>query len=195
MTDEKSYPNDSPARAEVRRPAAFLDRDGVLNVDHGYVYRPEQLEWIKGAPEAVRLLNEAGYYVLVITNQSGIARGFYDEAAVNLFHAHMRDSLAAHDAHIDAFYYCPHHPEGIVKSLAIPCRCRKPGTGMLEQAAREWPIELGSSFLVGDKDDDIAAAAAFNIRSIKFDSLIDSLTDLVRREITTHSSPQNRRNS
>jgi len=195
MTDEKSHPDDSPAMTEARRPAAFLDRDGVLNVDHGYAYRPEQLEWIKGAPEAVRLLNEAGYYVLVITNQSGIARGYYDEAAVKLFHAHMRDSLAAHDAHIDAFYYCPHHPEGIVKSLAIPCRCRKPGIGMLEQAAREWRIALGSSFLIGDKDDDIAAAAAFNIRSIKFDSRTDSLTDLVRREITTHASPQNRRNS
>lgn len=195
MTDEKSHPDDSSAKTEARRPAAFLDRDGVLNVDHGYVYRPEQLEWVKGAPEAVRLLNEAGYYVVVITNQSGIARGYYDEAAVKLFHAHMRDSLSAHGAHIDAFYYCPHHPEGTVKSLAIRCRCRKPGTGMLEQAAREWPIDLEASFLVGDKDDDIAAASAFNIRAVKFDSRIDSLTDLVRREITAHSSPKSRRNS
>ena len=139
-----------------KRPAAFLDRDGVLNVDHGYAHRPDQLEWIAGAPEAVRLLNEAGYTVIVITNQSGVARGYYDEAAVRQFHAHMQDALRAQGAHIDAFYYCPHHPQGIVKQFAVQCRCRKPKPGMLEQAAREWPIDLGRSFLIGDKDDDMA---------------------------------------
>src|SRR3974390_433275 len=162
-----------------RRPAAFLDRDGVLNVDHGYAHRPEQLEWIKGAPEAVRLLNEAGYYVIVVTNQSGIARGYFEEEAVKSFHAHMKDSLAKHGAHIDAFYFCPHHPDGIVKPFAVHCRCRKPGTGMLEQAAREWPIDVHSSFLVGDKEEDMSAAAAFTVRGIKFDSRVDSLIDLV----------------
>ena len=167
-----------------KRPAAFLDRDGVLNVDHGYAHRPDQLEWVAGAPEAVRLLNEAGYSVIVITNQSGVARGYYDEAAVHQFHAHMQDALRAQGAHIDAFYYCPHHPEGTVKELAMRCRCRKPEPGMLEQAAREWPIDLGRSFLIGDKDDDMAAAAAFNIRGIKFDSKADvSLADVVRREL------------
>ena len=176
-----------PRKTDVRRPAAFLDRDGVLNVDHGYVHKPEQLEWVAGAPEAVRLLNLAGYYVLIISNQSGIARGYYDEAAVNFFHAHMQDDLAAHGAHIDAFYFCPHHPEGIIKPLSVPCRCRKPAPGMLEQAAREWPIDISASFLIGDKDDDMAAAAAFNIRGIKFNSLRDSLPDLVRREIAGHS--------
>ena len=180
-----------PAKPMLRRPAAFLDRDGVLNVDHGYVHRPEQLEWIDGAREAVRLLNLAGYYVLVVSNQSGIARGYYDEAAVKSFHAHMQNELAAHGAHIDAFYFCPHHPEGIIKSLAVSCRCRKPAPGMLEQAAREWPIDIGASFLIGDKDDDMAAAAAFNIRGIKFNSQKDSLPDLVRREIANRS--QNRR--
>jgi D-glycero-D-manno-heptose 1,7-bisphosphate phosphatase len=168
-----------------KRPAAFLDRDGVLNIDRGYVHRPEQLEWIAGAPDAVRLLNEAGYYVIVITNQSGVARGYYQEAAVRQFHAHMQDVLRAQGAHIDAFYHCPHHPEGTVKELAVRCDCRKPGTGMLEQAAREWPIDLGLSFLIGDKDDDMAAAAAFNIRGIKFDSKVDPLVELVRRELAT----------
>jgi D-glycero-D-manno-heptose 1,7-bisphosphate phosphatase len=179
----------------LRRPAAFLDRDGVLNVDHGFAHKPEQLEWIEGAPEAVRLLNVAGYYVLVITNQSGIARGYFDEAAVESFHAHMQDGLKAHGAHIDAFYYCPHHPEGIIRSLAVPCRCRKPGTGMLEQAAREWPIDIVASILIGDKDGDMAAAAAFNIRGIKFNSLKDSLPDFVRRELVNRPNPQNQHRS
>ena len=82
----------------------------------------------------------------------------------------MQDTLRAQGAHIDAFYYCPHHPEGTVKELAVRCHCRKPNPGMLEQAAREWPIDLDRSFLIGDKDDDMAAAAAFNIRGIKFDA-------------------------
>jgi D-glycero-D-manno-heptose 1,7-bisphosphate phosphatase len=169
-----------------KRPAAFLDRDGVLNVDHGYTFRPDQLEWIADAPEAVGLLNRAGYWVIVVTNQSGIARGYYDEAAVNLFHAYMQDELRAQGAHIDAFYYCPHHPEGTVAEFAVRCRCRKPQPGMLEQAAREWPIDLGGSFLVGDKDDDMAAAAAFNVRGVKFDSKFDSLVEMVRRELAAN---------
>jgi D-glycero-D-manno-heptose 1,7-bisphosphate phosphatase len=193
MIDRNNGGGDHPHGAGVRRPAAFLDRDGVLNVDHGYIYKPEQLEWVDGAPEAVRLLNEAGYCVLVVTNQSGIARGLYDEAAVKSFHLHMQDSLAARGAHIDAFYYCPHHPEGTIKSLAIRCHCRKPEPGMLEQAAREWPIDVASSFLIGDKTDDIAAANAFNIRGIIFDSKKDSLLDLVRRELAAHSELQDRR--
>lgn len=166
-----------------KRPAAFLDRDGVLNVDHGYAHRPDQLEWIAGAPEAVRLLNEAGYYVFVISNQSGVARGYFEETAVQQFHAHMQDALRAQGAHIDAFYYCPHHPDGVIKELAIQCRCRKPAPGMLEQAARDWPIDLNRSFLIGDKDDDLAAANTFHIRGIKFDARAGSLVDLVRKKL------------
>jgi D-glycero-D-manno-heptose 1,7-bisphosphate phosphatase len=107
----------------------------------------------------------------------------------------MRDDLVAHGARIDAFYYCPHHPEGIIKQLAVQCRCRKPGPGMLEQAAREGPIDTGASFLIGDKDDDLAAAATFKIRGIKFNSQIDSLPDLVRRELANCSKSQDRRPS
>jgi len=173
-----------------RRPAAFLDRDGVLNIDHGYAHRPDQIEWIEGAAEAVRILNEAEYYVLVVTNQSGVARGLYDEASVRSLHTHMQNVLSAQGARIDAFYYCPHHPEGTIKSLAVQCRCRKPGPGMLEQAAREWPIDIGASFLIGDRDNDIAAAAAFNIRGIRFDSRTTSLVDVVRRELAKRSNSQ-----
>lgn len=195
MIDQKSRGGEYPESVGVRRPAAFLDRDGVLNVDHGFTHQPEQLEWIDGAPEAVRQLNEAGYFVFVVTNQSGIARGYYDEDAVKTFHVHMQQSLAAHGAHVDAFYYCPHHPDGTIKSLAVRCRCRKPGPGMLEKAADEWPIDLSTSFLIGDKDEDMAAANAFKIRGIKFDFRVDSLTDLVRREIAARSNRQDRRHS
>ena len=180
----------NPAPSRTHRPAAFFDRDGVLNVDHGYVHRTEQLEWVAGAPESVRLLNEAGYYVLVITNQSGVARGFFDEAAVKSFHAHMQNVLAEKGAHIDAFYYCPHHPEGTVKAFAMACNCRKPRTGMLEQAARDWPIDITRSFFIGDKDADMVAAAAFKVRGIKFDARLHSLPDLVRQQLATHKSPQ-----
>jgi D,D-heptose 1,7-bisphosphate phosphatase len=175
----------SNAKASTLRPAAFLDRDGVLNVDHGYVHAIERLDWIAGAPQAVKLLNDAGYRVIVVTNQSGIARGYYDEAAVEAFHVHMQDALAAQGARIDAFYYCPHHPDGTVAALAIKCDCRKPGTGMLEQAAREWPIDRAKSFLIGDKDIDMAAAAAFHIRGVKFDPANDRLDDVVRKLISS----------
>ena len=170
-----------------KRPAAFLDRDGVLNIDHGYAHRPDQLEWIASAPDTVRLLNEAGYYVIVITNQSGVARGYYEETAVHQFHAHMQDALRAQGAHIDAFYYCPHHPDGMIKEFAIKCRCRKPEPGLLEQAARDWPIDLNRSFLIGDKDDDMAAANAFHIRGIRFDARAGSLVDLVRNELQANA--------
>lgn len=163
------------------KPAAFLDRDGVLNVDRDYVHRIDQLTWIDGAAEAIKLLNNAGYLVIVVTNQSGVARGLYDEAAIGTLHAHMRDYLAARGARIDAFYYCPHHPQGKIERFAITCACRKPGTGMLEQAAADWPIDRARSFMIGDKDIDVAAAAAFGIRGAKFDSATDSLPALVKR--------------
>lgn len=174
---------------ELKRPAAFLDRDGVLNADHGYAHRLDQLEWIDGAPAAVRLLNEAGYYVFVATNQSGIARGYYDEAAVKHFHAHMQAALRAQGAHIDAFYYCPHHPEGSVGRYAVACRCRKPGTGLLEQAAEEWPLDRSRSFLIGDKASDLKAAADFGIHGILFDAQAESLVEVVRSCLQKRATP------
>lgn len=173
----------TPSADSEPRPAAFLDRDGVLNVDHGYVHRPDQLEWIDDAPGAVRFLNEAGFVVIVVTNQSGVARGLYDEAAVHRFHDHMQKALAAQAARIDAFYYCPHHPEGKVAAYAVRCSCRKPGTAMLQQAARDWAIDRQRSFMIGDKAIDMQAAAAFGIRGIMFDAGSDSLVDLVRQAV------------
>ena len=120
--------------AWTRKPAAFLDRDGVLNVDIGWLHKPQDCVWMDGAKEAVRLLNAANYFVFVVTNQAGVARGLYDEAKVLELHDWMSGELAAVGAHVDAYYYCPHHPEGIVASYRQACACRKPAPGMIERA-------------------------------------------------------------
>jgi D-glycero-D-manno-heptose 1,7-bisphosphate phosphatase len=145
------------------RPAVFFDRDGVLNVDSNYVSRPDEFRWIDGAKAAVKRLNCAGYYVFVVTNQAGVARGYYDEAQVNSLHEWMQAELHVTGAHVDAFYYCPHHPD-----FTPPCTCRKPEPGMLLQAMDEWPIQAEQSFLVGDKSSDIEAASRAGIRGFLF---------------------------
>lgn len=146
--------------ASVPRPAAFLDRDGVLNVDAGYTFRPDALKLTPGAAEGVRLLNEAGYLVIVVTNQSGVARGLYGTADVEAFHHALATRLAADGAHIDAFYYCPYHPEGTVAAFAREHEDRKPGAGMIRRAMADRPIDAARSFLIGDRASDAAAAAA-----------------------------------
>jgi len=141
----------------VVRPAAFLDRDGVLNVDGGHVHRPEEFRWVEGAEAAVKALNDWGYLVLVVTNQAGVARGYYGEADVHRLHRWINDALRPQGAHIDAFYHCPHHPEGITPYARV-CDSRKPGPGMLLRAMKEWPIRRDGSFLIGDKESDLEAA-------------------------------------
>lgn len=154
--------------SQALRPAAFLDRDGVINVDHGYTHRPEDLAFVEGAPAGIRRLNEAGYLVVVVTNQSGVARGFYTEVDVERFHAHMRAELAKAGARIDAFYSCPYHPEGIVAEYRIDHPDRKPKPGMILRALGDLPIDASQSFLIGDQPTDMAAAAAANISGHRF---------------------------
>lgn len=143
---------------EVSRPALFLDRDGVINVDHGYVYRPEDCEFVPGIFSLVARANQLGFRVLVVTNQSGIARGYYDEAAFQDFCRWQQAQFAAQGAHIDHFFFCPHHPEGKVAAYAQRCDCRKPGSGMFRQAGEQFAIDLARSVMVGDKPIDMEAA-------------------------------------
>ncbi|WP_029214959.1 D-glycero-beta-D-manno-heptose 1,7-bisphosphate 7-phosphatase [Kallotenue papyrolyticum] len=141
--------------------AVFLDRDGTINVEVNYLHRCEDLVLIPGAAEAIRRFNRAGWLVVVVTNQAGIARGFYDEAAMHALHAHLRERLAAAGARIDAFYFCPHHPD-----FTGPCVCRKPADGMLRQAARDHAIDLARSWLIGDSWSDLVAGHAAGCRTL-----------------------------
>ena len=152
-----------------RRPAAFLDRDGVLNHDSGYVHRPDQVVWVPGALDTVRRLNDLGYYVFVVTNQAGVAHGYYDEATMHTLHRWMSDRLAEKGAFIDAFYHCPFHPHGKVAAFTRAHPDRKPGAGMIEKALAEWPAVRSQSFLIGDRESDIAAARAAGIPGFLFE--------------------------
>ena len=145
---------------------ALLDRDGVLNVDHGYTHRTEDLAFMPGAVEAVRRLNQAGRRVVVVTNQAGVARGLYDEAAVERFHAAMAAAMAAQGARIDAFYYCPFHPDATVAAYRHADHPdRKPNPGMVLRALCDFGAAAGDAFLIGDRDSDIQAAAAAGVRA------------------------------
>ena len=142
------------------RPAAFLDRDGVLIEDTGYPHDPAAVRWIAGAPQAVARLNRGGFLVFVVTNQSGVARGFYPEAQVGALHRWMAAELAEAGARVDAWEHCPHHPDAPLAEFRRDCRRRKPAPGMVEDLLRAWPVERAGSFLVGDKPSDLAAAEA-----------------------------------
>jgi len=151
------------------RPAVFFDRDGVLNVDREYVYREQDFEWNSGAIETVKYFNDKGYYTFVVTNQSGVARGFYQESDIKALHQWINEELARHGAHIDAFYYCPHHPEAGNATYRKACACRKPQPGLIFQAMQEWPVEIANSLLIGDNKRDVAAAEAAGVKGFLFD--------------------------
>ncbi|MCD6487469.1 MAG: D-glycero-beta-D-manno-heptose 1,7-bisphosphate 7-phosphatase [Syntrophobacterales bacterium] len=138
--------------------AVFLDRDGTINEEVGYLGNLEQLRIFPAAFDAVRMINEAGMKVVVVTNQSGVARGFFDEDFVNAVHARTNELFRAQGAFIDRFYYCPHHPTEGIGKYRISCDCRKPAPGMLIKASEELDIDLPGSYVVGDMAKDIELA-------------------------------------
>ena len=146
-----------------RRPAAFLDRDGIVNHDTGYVWHPNNYKWLEGSDRAIKRLNDLGYYVFIVTNQAGVARGLYKTEDIERLHAYINKTLMTQGAHIDAFYYCPHHPDFGDDEYRQNCACRKPNPGMMLQAMNEWPVDLSRSFMIGDKDTDMQAAEAAGI--------------------------------
>lgn len=137
------------------RSAVFLDRDGTLCEEVGYVNHIDRLALYPWATEAIRKLNQAGIPVLVATNQSGVARGYFSESLVREVHKRIAQELARGRAHVDAFYYCPHHPDASIKAYRKNCMCRKPLTGMMQEAAERFGIDIKSSFVVGDSTRDM----------------------------------------
>ena len=155
-----------------KRRAIFLDRDGVLNEDRGYVYRPKDLTWCKGAMDALVQLAAADFLLIVVTNQSGVARGYYREEDVIAFHAAMQLQLSsARGIELDAFYYCPHHPQGTVTGFTKVCTCRKPQPGLLNQARRDFSISLKDSWMVGDKPTDVLCGQQLKLSTIQIGHL------------------------
>jgi D-glycero-D-manno-heptose 1,7-bisphosphate phosphatase len=143
----------------VKRKALFLDRDGVMNVDLGYVHRPEQCVFVEGIFDLVRRANEAGYLVVVVTNQAGIGRGYYTEEQFASFMRWMKDRFAKEGARIDEVYHCPHHPDAASGAYRQICACRKPSPGMFDAARRDFDLDMQASILIGDKQSDMQAGA------------------------------------
>ncbi|MDA7417776.1 D-glycero-beta-D-manno-heptose 1,7-bisphosphate 7-phosphatase [Xenophilus arseniciresistens] len=148
------------------RPALFLDRDGVINVDHGYVHTPEKTEFVPGIFELVATANRHGWLVVVVTNQAGIARGYYDEAQFGHYMDWMRQQFEQRGARIDAVYFCPHHPEHGQGAYLQQCDCRKPAPGMLLEAIESHDIDRAASVMVGDTLTDMQAARAAGVGTL-----------------------------
>ena len=148
------------------RRAVFLDRDGTMIHEAGYLSRHEDLRWFPWTTEAIRLLNRAGFLVCVTTNQGGIGLGFFTQTFVDELHARMTDTIEAGGARVDGWFYCPHHPSAIIEALRVDCDCRKPRPGMIRQAAERLGIDPSQSFVVGDKLADVALAESAGARGV-----------------------------
>ena len=144
----------------------FLDRDGTLNEEVNYLHKTEDMKLLPGVPQALKKLKDAGYKLIVVTNQAGVARGYYTEDDVKNLHQYMNQVLQKDGAWIDAFYYCPHHPVHGIGIYKKECNCRKPGTGMFEMAEKDFPVDKAASYMIGDKLLDTEAGQRFGVASI-----------------------------
>lgn len=150
------------------RKVLFLDRDGVINKDVSYLYKIADLQWVDGAKEALKLAHDSGYELIVVTNQSGVARGYYKETDVQILHDYMGNELFKAGAPILHFYYCPHHKDGTVGRYAVDCNCRKPKPGMILQAIKDFDVDVEHSFLIGDSQRDVDASEAAGVKGYLF---------------------------
>lgn len=152
--------NDTLPAMQALKPAVFLDRDGTINEQMGYINHISRFQLLPGVAGAIRRLNEAAIPVVVVTNQSGLARGYFPEELLIAVHEKMARLLAEQGAHVDGIYICPHHPEAKKEKYRLACNCRKPGTGLFMQAAEEMSLDLAGSFVVGDRWSDLKSAVA-----------------------------------
>lgn len=150
----------------AERPGVLLDRDGTIIVDHGYVGTVDRVEIIDGAPQAIAQFNQANIPVAVVTNQAGVARGYFGIEDVDAVHAYIADKLAEHGAKVDLFLFCPYHPDGIVEDYKRSSEDRKPGPGMAKAAAEALHLDLGASWVVGDRPEDMALAEAVGASAV-----------------------------
>jgi D-glycero-D-manno-heptose 1,7-bisphosphate phosphatase len=175
-------------------PALFLDRDGVINEDFGFVHRTGEFELVSGVTDLIKAANQSGFRVIVVTNQSGIGRGIFTEEDFHRLTAHMRAVIEEAGGHIDAVYFCPHHPTDAIGAYRQACDCRKPAPGMVLQAAREHDLDLRQSLLVGDSARDIEAGQAAGVGQTYLyspsdrptpkanaDAIVDQLANVIQR--------------
>ena len=151
---------------DVKKPAVFIDRDGTVNEQMGYINHLSRFIMLSGAAEAIKLLNSHQYLAIIVSNQSGVARGYYPIELVNEVHAHMRALMEKDGAIIDGIFFCPHHINGSVPEYSIKCNCRKPKTGLIEKACKAFDIDMTNSYVIGDRYSDIELAVRLDIRGI-----------------------------
>ena len=150
----------------MKRPAVFIDRDGTINEQMGYVNHISRFVLLPGTAEGIRLLNRHQYLAIIVSNQSGVARGYFPMELIDRVHAHMKDLLAKEGANIDGIFFCPHYPRGTVPEYSVECDCRKPGTGLVQKACEKFDIDMKNSYVIGDRCSDIELAERSNLQGI-----------------------------
>jgi D-glycero-D-manno-heptose 1,7-bisphosphate phosphatase len=150
----------------MKKPAVFIDRDGTINEQMGYINHPSRFIILPGVAEAFRILNQEGYHAIILSNQSGVARGYFPIDLVYNIHSIMEESIAGQGGRIDGVFFCPHYPKGSDPKYAMDCDCRKPGTGLINQACEKFEIDLSRSYMVGDHYTDMELADRSNIKGI-----------------------------
>lgn len=150
----------------MKKPAVFIDRDGTVNEQMGYVNHPSRFVILPGVAEALRMLNDEGYLAIIVSNQSGVARGYFPIELLYNIHSLMEETLLKEGAKVDGIYFCPHYPKGSVPEYSFECDCRKPKTGLIDQACKDFDIDMPRSFMIGDHYTDMELADRLNVKGI-----------------------------